>query len=99
MSHMAQHGVDVNFFYNVPWLEKAAIPDPQPEDLALADLMSQSWVNFAYTGNPNVEGLPEWHPYTEENGECMVFGLKSEVKNNFDKELYDIIGAHPMFRR
>lgn len=28
--------------------------------------MSSAWLNFARTGNPNAEGLPEWEPYTAE---------------------------------
>ena len=27
----------------------------------LADKMSSAWLNFARTGNPNTEGLPEWN--------------------------------------
>ena len=29
-------------------------------DYKLADLMEQYWTNFAKTGNPNAQGLPEW---------------------------------------
>ncbi len=31
-----------------------------PDEEAFADMVSQYWVNFAATGNPNGEGLPEW---------------------------------------
>lgn len=62
----------------------------------LADLMSQAWINFARTGNPNVSGLPQWEPYTAEKGATMVFNHKCEVKYNHDKELLRIVRSFPL---
>jgi len=70
------------------------LPNPSESDLRLADRMAQSWSNFAHTGNPNVEGLPEWHPYTQQNGECLLFGPEIEIRNNFDRGLEEIINRH-----
>ena len=33
----------------------------------------QCVLNFARTGNPNTEGLPEWEPYTADKGATMYF--------------------------
>ena len=35
----------------------------RPEDYRLSDLMQAYWTNFAKTGNPNSEGLPNWPTY------------------------------------
>lgn len=62
----------------------------------LADKMSAAWINFARTGNPNVDGvLPAWKPYTRENGETMIFDQQPTVVNNHDRELMQFIqSAH-----
>ena len=62
---------------------------------ALADKMSSAWLSFAKTGDPNVEGLPEWDAYTAENGATMFFDDNCIVKNNHDKELLDVVTSFP----
>lgn len=62
---------------------------------ALADKMSSAWLNFAKTGDPNVEGLPLWDVYTADNGATMFFDDNCTVKNNHDKELLDIVTSFP----
>jgi para-nitrobenzyl esterase len=54
---------------------------------ALADKMSQAWINFARTGNPNHKDLPKWPTYTEANGANMFFDNECKVRNHHDKEL------------
>src|SRR3546814_20948949 len=34
----------------------------RPENPAMATIMSDTWVNFAATGNPTKPALPEWKP-------------------------------------
>ena len=40
---------------------------------ALAGLMSDYWVNFVKTGNPNGPGLPEWPRYNTTDNLAEVF--------------------------
>ena len=56
--------------------------------------MSNVWAQFAHTGNPDVNGLPTWHPYTPANGELMVFDHTCYLLNNPDRELQQIIDRH-----
>jgi para-nitrobenzyl esterase len=93
-THVSAHGAELNFCFNTLHLAGRDLPNPSGSDKLLADRMAQSWANFAHTGNPNVEGLPEWHPYTRDNGECFMFGPEIEIRNNFDRELQDIINRH-----
>lgn len=48
--------------------------------------MSGALLQFMKTGNPNGGGLPDWKPYTPQNGESMIWNDNSELKNDPDKE-------------
>ena len=62
------------------------------EAFVLADKMSQSWINFAKSGNPNHSGLPEWPIYNSSNTATMHFDTNCEVKPQMDKELFELVG-------
>lgn len=94
LNGVSAHGAELNFCFNTLHLAGRDLPNPSESDLRLADRMAQSWANFAHTGNPNVTGLPEWHPYTAQNGECFIFGPECEVRNNFDRDLEEIINKY-----
>lgn len=64
--------------------------DPE-EARVLSDMMSQAWINFARTGDPNGEGVPEWEPYTREGGATMIFDNESYLTHNHDRELQSIL--------
>jgi len=65
-----------------------------PKAEILADKVSQAWINFARTGNPNHEGLPQWPAFTDENRSTMIFDNACAVKNNHDRKLLEIIAAN-----
>lgn len=85
------HGLDIPLAFNNVDLR----PDwtgNSDEAWKLADKMSSAWINFAKTGNPNVEGvLPEWEPYTAENGATMYFDNECKIVNNHDRKLMNFI--------
>lgn len=85
------HGLDIPLaFYNVD-LRPGWTGDTE-EAWALADKMSDAWLNFAKTGNPNVEGkLPQWDTYTKENGTTMYFDNESKIIHNHDRALMSFI--------
>lgn len=61
----------------------------------LAKRMSSAWLNFARTGDPNIEELPLWEPYTNEEGATMIFDNHCVIKKNHDKELLDLVRLFP----
>lgn len=62
---------------------------------ALADQMSQAWINFARSGNPNQPGMPHWERFTADGGDTMIFDTRSEVRRDHDKDLMTLLGAVP----
>jgi len=57
----------------------------------LAEIVSDAWINFARSGDPSAEGLPQWPIYTFEEGATMIINTKSEVRYHHDQELLDIV--------
>lgn len=85
------HGVDIPLAFNNIELGKHWTGTGE-DARALAEKMSAAWINFARSGNPNVKDvLPSWKPYTQENGETMIFDSEIKVLNNHDRELMQLI--------
>lgn len=62
------------------------------EAIQLGNSMSSAWINFARTGNPNVEGMPEWPAYTADSKATMIFDAPvSEVKYAYDRKLLEVV--------
>jgi para-nitrobenzyl esterase len=60
------------------------------EAQALANKVSQAWINFARLGNPNHKGLPNWPAYNASNTATMHFDNTCVVKPQMDKELFEV---------
>ncbi len=66
------HSSELNYLF--PNLSNKSIinaPDLAPSSQALANQMVAYWAKFAYTGAPEVTGLPSWPAYT---GKTQPFG-------------------------
>ena len=67
-------------------LDNVAVADGMtgsgPEAVQLASLMSDTWIAFARSGNPNHKGLPEWRPYDLKKRPTMSFAAQSRLVND-----------------
>ncbi|MDZ5647912.1 carboxylesterase/lipase family protein [Nitrospirillum sp. BR 11828] len=75
----APHTLDIPLVF-----DNTAVPDALSTDSAearhLADQMSNAFIAFARTGDPNVGGAPRWTPYTLAGRETLVFDLESRLE-------------------
>jgi len=61
----AFHSDDIEYVFGT--LDTRPEWNVRPEDRKLSDEMMGYWTNFAKTGNPNGEGLPNWPEYGKDN--------------------------------
>lgn len=88
--YKAIHCVEIPFvFDNIARCEE--MTGGTKEAYALADKVSQSWINFARFGNPSNPKLPKWQPYTVEKGATMFFDNTCEIKYHHDADLLEVV--------
>lgn len=81
----AFHCIDICFwFYNTELMYTHTGGGKRPK--ALSQKMAGSFLKFIKTGNPNGGGLPQWTPYSTENGETMILDDICLMQNNPDAE-------------
>jgi para-nitrobenzyl esterase len=74
----AHHGLDVPFVFDNAAITPHLVGSGA-EQLALADLMSRSWIAFARTGRPQTSGLPAWPAYDLARRATMVFDARTRA--------------------
>lgn len=76
------HSLDLPFMFdNVARAPQMTGP-PTDETAALAQAMSETWLAFARTGNPNNAAIPTWDAYDHENRTVMLFDTVSAAAND-----------------
>ena len=56
--------------------------------------MASYWVNFAATGNPNGDGLPEWPAHTRTDEAALELGDVVQVRQGVRAERLDFFERH-----
>ncbi|MBL7177455.1 MAG: carboxylesterase/lipase family protein [Desulfobacteraceae bacterium] len=80
----ASHAMEIPFVFDNP--DIAPFTGDSPTRYELAASMSQAWINFAHSGDPNFEGLPFWPAYDTEKRATMLFDVPCRVENDPRKE-------------
>jgi para-nitrobenzyl esterase len=60
---------------------------------ALAAKVSEAWIHFARTGNPNHSGLPKWPAFRAGKDATMVFDNVSAVAHDADREELNLLAS------
>ena len=78
---LTPHALDIGFvFDNVARSE--AMSGVGPDQQRLADMMSESWLAFARSGDPNHAKLPAWPSYDSRARATMIFDVEPRVVND-----------------
>jgi para-nitrobenzyl esterase len=75
------HTIEIPFAFDNVQIAKR-LTGGGPEAMALADKVSDAWIAFARTGNPNTPKLPRWTPFNATDRPTMVFDNMSRVEND-----------------
>jgi para-nitrobenzyl esterase len=76
--YRSPHTVEIPFaFHN---LAASPLTAGVPDAAVLADRVSDAWLAFARTGNPNVPTLPQWPAFDAANRPTMIFDNESRVE-------------------
>jgi len=88
-SHYAELWYVFDQLDQVPWRWRHT-------DRKLAEEMSDYWVNFAKSGNPNAPGLPTWRAFNGETGRVQYLGepiAAGDVPNIERLKVFDAVYA------
>ena len=80
----ATHALDIAFCFDN--LDTTRIHGGRPEAPALAERVSEAWLAFARTGDPNHPGLPAWPAYDTDRRPTMLFDVDCRVTDDPDAD-------------
>lgn len=89
------HGQDVAYAFMTLDTTK---PNVTPSDIALSQTMGTYWTNFAKTGDPNGEGVPEWPAFSEQNPQVMYLDADPDSGPVPDENSLKVLDAYFKWR-
>jgi para-nitrobenzyl esterase len=77
----------------------ASNPQTTKSDIAISEIMSTYWTNFAKYGNPNGEGVPQWPAFSDTNPVVMYFGQTAHTGPVPSAESLKVLDSYFEWRR
>jgi para-nitrobenzyl esterase len=76
----APHASDIQLVFDN--IDKPGATAIGPKAQPMADQMSETFIAFARTGNPNNRQIPRWEPYTLPRRQTVVFDVPSHLEDD-----------------
>jgi para-nitrobenzyl esterase len=89
------HGQDVAYVFG----HLNAGPRTTESDLAISEAMMTYWTNFAKTGHPNGNGVPNWPAFSDANPVVMVFAQTPHTGPVPSADSLKVLDAYFAWRR
>ncbi|OYW27783.1 MAG: carboxylesterase [Caulobacter sp. 12-67-6] len=74
----APHTIDIALVFGT-LTAKGSLADGGADSIAMSNPMSDAFIAFARTGNPNTPAIPAWEPYTLPRRQTMVFNTPAST--------------------
>jgi para-nitrobenzyl esterase len=82
----ASHGMELPFMLHNVSLQRE-MTGASAKAYAFEKVISDIWLSFIKTGNPNTPAIPKWEPYDETNGTTMILDNECMPVYHHDREL------------
>jgi para-nitrobenzyl esterase len=92
----AAHSLEIPFVFDTLGRSASFVGASPPQHLA--DRMSETWLAFARTGNPNNPAIPSWPPYDSNRRATMVFNIEASVIDDPNGEERALLAPLPPMR-
>lgn len=76
---ISPHSLDLPFVFDNVAVAPDMVGEPTDETAAMAQAMSESWIAFARTGDPNNAAVPQWSPYDLDRRTVMHFDVEPQA--------------------
>ncbi len=93
--HGTPHGVDVPYvFMHI----NSSNPGTSESDIKISEIMGTYWTNFAKSGDPNGEGVPEWPAFSDSNSVVMYLETNPHLGPVPDEKSLKVLDSYFTWR-